>query len=359
MDKHIQEHHGTGDIAGRDKYEAKAISITKIAGNQIVNYVNKDRISEDDLKEFSNNVHEDSIKHFKNLIDRIQFLAELNDFLEAKQAIDEATTIWHNYQKLMLYNSLCTFAVSETVELIFRNKAINKIRKLVEASKNIKEDTLFKSITSTISESFYNLIITNVKRLNNEAPKEYRNWRFLSKERIEYYRYAMAQHINRLEFCYEICPNIEYLKRCVDYLSGHQGFAWVILDDNGNLIDINNDFFEGGVEKKRNDLIEKIWLEEKNYIPPDLWCGDYNEAPSSIANYKRKKRWQKMLFFILVIIFILILALINAFNYLNLEDFVPFSLLFIAFFLLFHPFGTYRLSAIQKITRYIYKIISR
>lgn len=362
MNKQKQQHYGTGDIIGENKYEENALIIVKGYGNQLENHIHfnsKDAISEEDIKEFSENVHVDKVKHFKNLIERIKFLTELNDFSEAQKTIEEATTIWHNYQKLMLYNAFCTFVTTETVKLIFQDKEIDKIKKLVKASENIKKDELYSSITFAISDSFYRLIDSNVLRLNKEISLKSNNWRFLSRFAVEDYRYAMVRHINRLEFCFQIHIDTKYLKKCVDYLSGHQGFAWVVLDRNGNTIDLNEDFFEGGVLKKRNDVVDQIRKFESNYQPPTLWYGTYDEKPVDMAKYRRNKRRQKLFLFVLFLIFILIMLCIKINNAFEFQSFVVFIGLFGLAIIFFHPLGDYRLNSLQRLTRGVYKIIIR
>ena len=355
MSEIVQNHEGSGDNIARDKLAIEAaIILSEIFYNNPVSnfHYHGDKISEKDDELFSKNVHLDKVKHLKNLLDKIQFHCDLGEYTYAKDCVNEATVFWHNYPELLLYNALCTFATSDISELIFTNNLTNKIRKLVEEAKELRGSNLYDSITQKISEEFYLLIEKNIFKLNSESLQ--------GDKKMDYYRYAMVCHITRLEFCYEILPNIKYLKKCVEYLSGNDKFAWLTIDQNNMPIDLNQDFYKEGILKKRESLIAKIRIIEPTYQSPDLWFGKYYSKPEKKESYINTQTnriyFYKIIVFLIIPFLGLILWISNTFDF---KIFIEFLIIFVPLIIIVYPFGEFRLSILDMITRSVHKWLAK
>ncbi len=350
-----QNHSGSGDNISGDKYSVETLKILNNSTYKpnISNFNSYgDKISERDLKIFSLNVHHDKIKQFKNLLDQIQFKCELGEYFSAKESVVEATAIWHNYHKLMLYNALCTFATSDISELVFRDNQTDKIKKLVIESKKIPKDELYNLITKKIAENFYELIRSNVNKLNTESKDD--------EKKMIYYRYAMACHINRLEFCFELSPQVKYLEKCVEYLSGNKKFAWLTLDKYDNPVDLNRDFFKEGIMDKRNSLINKIRSIDPNYQIPDLWFGNYFEKPEKKDNYVKTLKSYRYFYRSLILLGLPLTGILFLiYMTFDSKTFIEFLIVFIPTTIFIFPFGEFRLSLVHRITRFLSKFITK
>jgi tetratricopeptide (TPR) repeat protein len=338
-----------GDNIGRNK-------ITKlfydIAGDYINNIndirISSDKLQTEDEEEFLKDVHIDRVKEYKNLLNRAEINIDLGYYEKAQEFIEDANTICHNHHKTLSYNALCIYATSNVAELTLTNHITVKIIKLLSKAKEHTEKSEIREIIAkSIADNFYLFIHRNLEQLHLHKPT---NWITATVERFKLYYKAISKHLDQLETCFEIYPNIEYLKDCVKNLCGYEGYAWLSLNDDGSLVDLGVEFFNESTISKLYRLEKKIKEIEPNFILPEILYGNYFETPQKkkerLSVKKRKKAFS--LIFIVLSISLFSIIIITAYD---VKDFLSFLILFLIIVGLIQPWGTYRLNVIQRLIR--------
>ena len=193
MSQETNNHSGDGDIVGGDKI-SKGINLVNSSNNHISSFITnhnhffKENLSEEDKKEFENDVNNDAIRPYKNLISRIGFHLDEYEFQSARDLINDAKTVWHKYHTLLLYDAYTLFVTSSSNQLIIKDDVIRKIKNLILLAKKQKEDKLYFEICEAIAETFYDFIVKNVDKLHKDSLERIKNFR----DNYKFYDYYYA-----------------------------------------------------------------------------------------------------------------------------------------------------------------------
>lgn len=348
-----QEGHNVGnDYIGGDKFVNSLIG--KIIGNHNVTTIHlsppsKFKLSKEDEEKFSSFIPEDKIAEFKNLIERIEFLCDLNDYEKAKIFIEEASKIYHNHPILLVFHGLCEYNTLNKTEVILHPKLFTKTVKLFEKAREINE-SLSQSYGwgYSIAEHFYELLSKYIEAIRKQV-RQY----FSENRHIGYYK-AIAKHLIHLENCYKISNNTFYLKEFILHLSGHKSYAWFNITPSGLTSDLGIGIFEGGANSQIEYLNAEIKKQEPQYILPELYYGDYFDDPKPRRKIKRKNIRSKLLALIPIIGILTGIGFLFFYDNVSVIFVILFIIYSISIWLFSHPFN-HQLSIFQKLAKFFEK----
>jgi hypothetical protein len=349
MNEIAQTHSGSGDnIAGN-----KILNIIRDQKVTNVQIENADKLRPEDEKEFGDDVARNRIKEYRNLLNRIDFHADLGEFDTANNFVQEANLICHNHHIILSYNALCIYALSDVKKLTTDNSITDKILKLLNKAKELNNLSKYHmNISATIAKNFYNLLKDSIFYLRDNAPK---NWRRISLERQQLYYEAIVRHLFKLETCFEIHQNTDYLKTFINHLCGHEGYPWINLTESGE-IDFGSIFLGEPTTAKLKKLEKRIRDFEPSYQMPEILYGNYFDTPLSKKDFFSIKERQKY-FGILVSLLGVIAFLTPLLMGYEIWGYLNFLVLYFLVALIFQPFGDYRMNLIERISRIIHKKI--
>lgn len=353
MTKKISQKNKTGhniaaDYVGGDKVNALIGSIigSNNTSNIYISSPERYKLNEKDKEKFKGFVPENKIAEFKNLIERIEFLTELGSYHEAKVFVEQANAIYHNHPVLLTLNGLSEYGILDKLEVIKYPWLMDRITKLFEKAREVDSELAdYYGWNSWISSHFFSILQNNIQSIiqYNKFRIKYRN--------IDYYK-AIAKHIIHLENCFRINEETFYLKEFVLHLCGHKNYAWFNIDSAGKVADLGRNIFDGGAEKRLNELLELIQKHEQNYCLPEIRYGDYFSRPEAKRDID-KGAWKIRTFSALLVAFAIV-GIILVFNSWGIPFHIKLSILFSFLFTwaASHPFGN-RLSYLQRLAKWI------
>ena len=344
-----QQHSGSGDNVNGNKI-MNIIRDQNVTNLQIEN---ADKLRPEDEKEFGDDVARHRIKEYRNILNRIDFHCDLEEFTIAKDFIQQANIICHNHHIILSYNALCIYALSNIRELTKDYNLTDKIIKLLNKAKELNEESKYHTnISISIANNFYLLLKENLIYLKNNAPK---NWRRITTERKQLYYKAIVKLLFRLETCFEINHDIKYLKAFVNNLCGQEGYPWINIAETGQ-IDFGSIFLGEPTIEKLRKLEKEIRKYEPNYNIPEILYGDYFDKPLSrkeiFSLQVRQRFWAIISISIIILAFVTPLLLGYEF-----WEYIKFFLSFIFIAFAFQPFGKNRLNLLERISRSIHRTI--
>lgn len=344
--KNEEGHNIAGDYIGGHK---NVDSLIIGDHNTITVVLNKSyELSKDELEKFKSYIPDNSkFPEFKNLIERIEFMCELEEYAEAKRFISEANCIYHNHPVLLDLNGLCEYATLDKVEVIKKPELIRKTIKLFEKAREIDEDIAdFNGWNSSIALHFYEILSTQINTIKIRASRYIESYRH-----NDYYK-AVAKHLIHFENCYRIHNDHLYIKEYILHLSGHKGYAWFHVYTSSKELDLGVGIFEGGAKNKLNKLVAQMEALDPSYMQPELKYGNYFEEPQPKNLVFHVNKAAQIIFY--SILTAVVIGVSVLFLYVEMELILKIILVGypILLALILHPLGN-RKSVLQRLSSFL------
>jgi hypothetical protein len=231
------------------------------------------------------NVPTESIKAYEDLMYLIVTKIKLQEYQEAIECCNKVIELSSKTPQGWEYKALCSYFLMSRDELI-ETKATKIIEYLNIAQKQNNQSTTYDEIAKTIAHRLFHIVRKQVF------------WTITHNQNIFLQRYNTSSLLQMWEICYQIYPEVDFLKQLTRYYTGQQLMTWIgirVVDwDTKEYSLIDNSHFNGQLFNKLNQWKKEINIKELDYELPLLKVGDIESVcPVSINDFFAQRKLEE------------------------------------------------------------------